>query len=214
MRPSTGSVTPRRGRYWARVTISGRRIPLGTYDTEDEAWQAVTVALEGARAGTVAAPGEPTLRRIGQAWLSQRERGGIADAAGESRRWDKRVLIYPIADTPLRSLTQADVEAYLVAVAADTSRETAQRCLSLVRGCLRSAVGRPLVQNPAAGARLPGRRQRVERWHYLTPPQQSSLLTCEAIPEVDRIVMAFAIGTGIRQGEHAALEWPETEPKP
>ena len=92
MRPATGSVTLRRGRYWARVTLGGRRIPLGTYDTEDEAWQAVEVALDGAQRGTVVATGEATLRKIGTSWLSQRERGGIADSDGEERRWKCRVL--------------------------------------------------------------------------------------------------------------------------
>lgn len=193
------------------MTLGGRRIPLGTYDTEDEAWQAVEVALDGAQRGTVVATGEATLRKIGTSWLAQRERGGIADSDGEERRWSGRVLTYPIADMPLRAVTQADVEAYLVAVASDTSRETAQRCLALVRGCLRSAVGRHIKQNPAVGARLPGRRQRVDRWSYLDPEKQSRLLTCETVPEDDRIVMAFAIGTGIRQGEHAAIEWPDLD---
>lgn len=210
-RPASGSVTRDADRYRARVTLAGRRINLGTHATEDLAWEAVEAALQQAVAGHVAVGGEPTLRSIGTAWLDQRDLGGIVDSKGERRRWKGRVLAYPVADIPLRVLTQADVEAWLARVAAATSRETAERCLALVRGCLRSAVGKHLRDNPAKGARLPGRRVKRITWALLEPEEQASLVTCEAIPEADRIVIAAALGTGIRQGEHAALQWPDLD---
>jgi len=121
-RPASGSVTRDGDRWRARVTLAGRRINLGTHATEEAAWEAVEAALQQALAGHVAVGGEPTLRTLGASWLDQRDLGGIVDSKGERRRWRGRVLSYPVADIPLRALTQADVEAWLARVAAATSR--------------------------------------------------------------------------------------------
>jgi integrase len=43
-------------------------------------------------------------------------------------------------------------------------------------------------------------------WTYLLPEEQRGVLTCEAIPEPDRMLIAFAIGTGLRRGELWNLE--------
>lgn len=206
MRPKTGSVDQHRGSWRARVTLGGKRVELGHYPTEEEAWQAVEAAHQAAVSGRAVTSQDATLRTLGTAWLAQRKRGGIADARGEERRWKRHVLGHAIADRPVRILTTPDVEVWLADVAAATSRETANRCLSLVRGCLRSAQGRHVKANPCAGARLPGRRSKAVRWTYLEPAEQTRLLTCAEVPEDDRIIIGVAIGTGIRQGELVALE--------
>lgn len=209
MRPVTGSVTPSGNRYRARVTIAGRRVNLGTAPTEDEAWELIEAALQATQAGEVASSKDATLRSIGGPWLLQRERSDIGDARGEERRWKRHVLGHAIADRPVRALTQSDIESWLADVVKATSRETANRCLSLLRGCLQSAIPRHIKDSPARAARLPGRRVKAKRWSYWEPSEQAQVLTSPAVPEIDRLVIGFALGTGIRQGELVALQWPE-----
>lgn len=182
---------------------------LGLHETPELAWEAVDAALDAAARGAVASSQDATLRILGTAWLRQREKAGIADSKGELRRWNRHVAPHAIAARPVRVLTQSDVEAWLADVVKATSRETASRCLSLLRGCLQSACPKHMKDNPARNARLPGRRTRAQRWSYWEPAEQTACLTSPAIPEDDRIMIGTAIGTGIRQGEQVAIEWPD-----
>jgi integrase len=59
--------------------------------------------------------------------------------------------------------------------------------------------------NAAAGQELPALDQDDE-WTYLDQEEQRRLLACPEIPHADRLIMAFAIGTGLRQGEQWNLE--------
>jgi integrase len=59
---------------------------------------------------------------------------------------------------------------------------------------------RPLEpRRSAASCRGPGRTH--EPWTYLEPKEQEALLESESIPEAVRLLIAFAVGTGMRQGE-------------
>lgn len=72
---------------------------------------------------------------------------------------------------------------------------------------LDDAADRGLVDgNVAIGARLPGRPGRIDDpWTYLEPAEQVDLLRAQAIPVPDRLLVAIALGTGLREGEQCAL---------
>jgi integrase len=89
------------------------------------------------------------------------------------------------------------------------SRITVQNTLNLLRCALQDAVERDLLDaNPAATVCLPRTKKGVthEPWTYLHPEEQDALLTCEAIPEADRLLIAFCMGAGLREGEVWNLE--------
>ena len=193
------------GRWRVRVMLGGQRRSLGTFRTEQEArdmCEAVLGELQCDRAHTGFAD---TLRVHGDKVLQARQLDGVRDWRGERRRWRRYVLTWNLIDASMRSITPGDVYDLVAAIARDTSRATSQRCLSLLRAVFDDAVRRGMIdRNPARGIRLPGRPGRIEDpWTYLTPQEQHDLLTATTIPQADRVLIAIALGTGIRQSEQA-----------
>jgi len=88
------------------------------------------------------------------------------------------------------------------------SHETAKNALNLLRVALEAAVQENhLPENPARGVRLPKKPPRThEPWTYLLPEEQTALLACDRIPLEGRCLIAFALGTGIRESEQWALK--------
>jgi len=198
------------GRHRARTPrdASGVQRSIGTYATAEQAWDALR-AVQAVHAEDSLPLGHPdSLRTRGERWLDARELAGVRGIATERSRWRTHLATWKLADAPLRLLRRSDVHDWLAAVAIATSRPTAQRCLSLLRGILDDAAGRDLVvENVARGVRLPGRPGRVEDpWTYLEPAEQRALLVAPSIPHADRLIAAVALGTGMRQGEQCALQ--------
>jgi integrase len=86
------------------------------------------------------------------------------------------------------------------------ARSTAQNALNVLRIVLDEALESELIrENPARGVRLPSairkRARTHETWTYLSPAEQHTILSCEAIPFRERLAIAFAFGTGARQTE-------------
>src|SRR5262249_23409144 len=83
---------------------------------------------------------------------------------------------------------------------------------SICGRCLREGT---IAANPCAGLRLPRERRTDEPWTYLRPDEQAALLTplrawkdeqgVVTIQIVDTILIAAALGTGLREGELFAL---------
>lgn len=111
----------------------------------------------------------------------------------------------------LRAMAQKDAEG--PGERRKLSRQTISRCQSLVSAVFVEAVERELIEtNPCAGVKAKKRvdeSDTKEKWAFLTPEEQHALATCEDVPLPDRIMIRFAIGTGLRQGEHRHLELPD-----
>jgi integrase len=93
------------------------------------------------------------------------------------------------------------------------SRHTIHRCLSLVSAVFTEAVERELIPtNPCIGVKARKQvdeRDTQEKSAFLTMDEQKAIAGCIEIPHADRLMIRFALATGLRQGEQLNLELPE-----
>lgn len=152
--------------------------------------------------------------------MAQRERDGVR---GLDREWSRfRCHIEPaaFAANDVAAITSPEIRTWLRTMAEKPalgygphrklSRQTVSRSLSLVSAVFTEAVERELIeQNPCMGVKS---RKRVdesdtrEKWAYLTLDEQRAISACESIPRSDKLLILFAIHTGLRQGEQYHLE--------
>jgi integrase len=210
-----GTIEPRGRRFRVRVLVDGRYRDLDTVDTVEEGESLLRGFSAISAAGEIATNGE-TLREYGTKWLDQRELAGGRNTKTDRSRWTRHILAASFADDPLTTIGRRDIKHWVSQLhtrqAADKrasrriSPQTIKHCLALLRSCLQAAVDDELIAlNAAAKIKAP-KVSRDDGWTYLLPEEQRAVLTCEAIPEPDRMLIAFAIGTGLRQGELWNLE--------
>lgn len=216
--PGAGTIEPRRnGTFRARILLSdGRREPLGTFKTFDEAQRVLDAATMDLADRKMAPVGGVTFLGYATGWFDRREaRKEVRDIENQRRNFNLHLAGADFADRPLVTLTRADVRAWLDAMlrkrAKGTkrpiSRATVHRNLALLKVILRDAADDEIVPaNVAKDVKIRGREgQTHEPWAYLTLAEQQAIATCDAIPEPDRLIMAFAWYTGLRASELAAL---------
>ena len=201
------------GRWRARIRLDGRQHSLGTYATESEAWAVVDAAQDELHRGHVVVGGADTLLLHGPRWLDARELDGVRGIRTERSRWRNHFETWDLAAAPMRTITRGDVKDWMAGIARRSSRATAQRCLSLLRGMLDDAADRKMLDgNPAIGVRLPGRIGRVDDpWDFLDWGEQQAYLQSEQVPVADRLLIGIALGTGVRQGEQFAARLEDVD---
>lgn len=167
--------------------------------------------------------GEVTLAEFGAEVLDERELRGVRDVASERSRWRTHVAGTDLGETSLDAVDRAAVvnwrgkmltkraakgKGHKTETNRKLGRSTIQNTLGLVRIVLGAALERGLIKsNPAADVGLPRAEGRThEPWTYLLPEEQRALLACPTIPEDQRALIAFAMGTGMREGEVYNLE--------
>lgn len=215
--PGDGSIaTLRNGRQWVRSPVqpNGKRKSLGTYATRAEAEEILLafLCLQGTPGAVPASV--VTFERFGREVLDLREEEGIRGIAQERSRFEFHLATSLLADMPLEKIGPPQIAELVRALmrkdATDKrgrrkiSRKTVQRCLAIVSSVFAEAVTRGHVAaNPTVGVKAKRRADESsdEPWAYLNPDEQRALATCEAIPYADRLIIRFAIGTGVRQGE-------------
>jgi integrase len=216
-RKGTGQVERQRDGTFRPRLPTGER--LRKFATHVEAEQ----HLDAAIATLAALPSAGlSLATFGETWLDDRERAGIRGIRTDRSRWKIHVAASSLAEMPLRSISRADVRAWLDGVrlssatrgfghakASDrrVSRSTVQSALNLLRVAFEAAVQRELIhENPVRDVRLPRSAGTThEPWTYLLPDEQAALLGAD-VDEGLRLLVAFAMGTGLRQGEVWNLE--------
>lgn len=200
--------------------MPGRGAPrLKWCATYEEAEALLNAARDRLAAGAVVPPADAlTLDAHGLDVLSRRAAAGGRDVKSERSRWRTHVERSPLATLHLQSVTKSDVRLWLDAMITKRasrgykhghkprrklSRLTIRNTLNLLRAVLQDATDRDLIPaNPARDIRLPrGEGTTEEPWTYLTPDEQRALLTCPKLEPWKRRLIAFALGTGMRQGE-------------
>jgi integrase len=203
------------GKYRPRIATPAGRKRLGVYESKAEADE----ILQGARA-VLAEESQIdglTLALWGARVLDQRERSGYRASKTDRSRWRSHVSRASIASLIVRSIREADVLEWLAGMkskrAADRrgqrrlSRQTVQNALNLLREVLEEAVQSGIrADNPARNVRVRMPSDSTsEPWTWLELWEQDAIYTCEAIPLHARLWMAFAWGTGLREGEQFNL---------
>lgn len=205
------------GRWRVRVTIDGQRRPLGTYATRDEAQAILDAAVRRIADGSVTADKSPTLAAFGRYWLPLWARlNDVRDLPTERGRWERHVYGSTLGQMQIASIRQRHVRDFCMELLAKPSayggtldRQTVKHVVGLVRRALAYAVIEERIPaNPAAEFRVPkvetadsDADEDGEAWSYLTPDEQRTLTTTDALPEWLRVLIGVAIGTGLRQGE-------------
>ena len=219
----SGSITERNGRFLARLILStGERKSLGTYGDRDEAEGILAGAIAQIVEGKVAPVGGVSFRTFGERLLDQRERDDVRGIQTERYRWKLHIATAPWVDEPISTITPQDVLLHAQALAQKKAkdrrgkrllaRQTVQRCMALVRVIFAEAIiAGHRADNPCAGLKLARRLKKrsdetEEKWDILSVAEQHALLGCKDVPEWGRLMLGFAIGTGLRQGEQWNLE--------
>lgn len=182
-----------------RVKAGGTYL-RGTYATEGEA-RGVDAALREMAS-------EPTtFRAHASAWVDRRELAGMASAARTDRSRLATVLASaPWADWPVETVGRREVRRWLEAYGRGRATQTVRNALNLVRGAFAAALEDELCdENPARDVRVPRERRTDDPWTFARPAEVAALL--EVVDEWS--VVAFAVGTGLRAGEQAALRWED-----
>jgi integrase len=217
-RRGTGTVERHRDGWRGRLPYKGRPLPVcETYEQAERELDAAIYELVSAGALGL------TLKSFGPGWLAERRKAGLRSCGTDESRWHRHVASHPIAAVPMRNVTRTDVKAWLDDIVQKKvapgrghksapnrklSRSMIQGTLNLLRSALATAADREFIgENPAREVRLERDRGAThEPWTYLLPHEQSALLSCEGIPVEARLLYAFSIGTGLRQGEQWNLE--------
>ncbi len=213
----------RNGSFLVRVLrADGERKSLGSYPTRAEAEAVLAAALHQMVEADVLSVGGATFRAFGERVLNHRELDGVRGIRTERSRWRVHLGRAPFADDPIAAVTPSDVVAFVRELATRrakdrrrsrrVSRQTVQRCAALMRAIFDEAVTAGLChENPCGRLKLlrvlkadPAATE--DKWTVLTPDEQDAVVSCDGIPESARLMIRFAIGTGLRQGEQWNLE--------
>lgn len=217
-RRGTGTIeaTPD-GLFRPRLPQRGARLRACT--TYADAERLLDAAIVEIDAGRAVSPTGETLRAWGEQWLDRRELEGYGAIDTDRSRWATHVATAHFSDWSLDSITSADIYEWIDELKAKRAakgnmqrtaprrplaRVTMQNTLNLLRCAFTDARDRGRIKtNPCDGVKLGKRREATthDPWTYLRPDEQRRLLHCPAIPAEDRRLLAFAIGSGLRESE-------------
>lgn len=218
MRRSTGTGTIERRvnrdgseSFRARVVLADGRAS-SPWLPSPEAAEAFAIKMrDGGHKGEIRATVGLTLADFWAEWVAELRALRKPRAKHYERTWRQHIGRYPIADMPLARIDRKAVRDFaaqiLRAKVAGGTRtiatNTARNAWSLLSGVLSAAAERERIP------RNPIRDVRVE-WptpdddgaaEYLEPDEIARLLACEAVPLDARLIIQFALGTGLRAGE-------------
>ena len=194
----TGSITKLpSGRFRAQKRIGGKLKSCGTFDSRAEA----EMALKAPPAKRQAID----LISFGADYLDRRA-DDVRDIVNDRSRWRLYIEGDAIGSTVLTELTRRDVRQWLHRLKKrGLADQSLRNVLNLLRQALRDAEESDMIEeNVTVGMSVRTKGGDTEdAWTYLDPDEQIALLN--ATPESAWHLVAFALGTGVRQGEQYAL---------
>ncbi len=228
----TGIDTLPSGKHRFRIKMNGRVVCTGTYATVEECATMRDAAKREITDGTMAIVHGASIKELGKTFLVKRSNN--RSASTDAQRWNKHVATATFANAPAAAVTRRDVLDWVAALRAkDTahkwgkrtkkklSYQTCKHCLNLLRRFFSWAIERDVASaNPCLGVvveREDGDEDDgyQEGW-YLDPNEQEKLLSLWNRFELEeekseRWIAAFAMCTGLRQGEQWALHLTDVQ---
>lgn len=196
----------RDGRWRARFPLPDERVEVGVFSecsAAAEALDAYVVELgeHAPQEGTTLAAWWPTV---------EKRRGHHASIGTDRDRWNAYLEPWECARWALRAIGRRQVRAWLDDLRSrGLAVQTRRNALNLLRAILAEALEDELVElNPCDGVKVKGEGRTDEPSTWLTAPEAARFLAAITDP-IDRTMVAFAIGTGLRQGEQRSLRWPD-----
>jgi integrase len=106
---------------------------------------------------------------------------------------------------PVKAVREIHIEDWMDRLnAKGLARQTRLHCLNLMRIIFRRAKKKRLAkENPCLDVRLEVEKRTHDPWTFLSPEEQDAIIA--ATPKPLDAIVEFAIGTGLRSGEMAAL---------
>jgi integrase len=212
----TGVDRLRSGKYRVRVQRGRKPVKVPLCDTPEEAVALRRAIVKEIGNGDLVPATGLSVKQWGPTWL-QKHRSVKRGFKSERNLFWSRVATADLAKKPMVAISRKDVLDWLSELRRSNVKDTRRpddklslgsrkHALVILRLLLQDALDEGLVKvNVAANVRIrePAPPQRNDL--YLSPEQQDEALkACGNDPE--KWMVAFAIGTGLRQGEHWALE--------
>jgi integrase len=219
----SGSVTLDNEKWVARLPRAAGRKILGWFTTKEEAQSVLDGAIAQLADGTMMdTEGLPSLSDMRVDFFRAREASGIRSMKADRNRWETYISSWDSYKLPLSSITSRDIRQWrdlLLNKKATRHRnigqslavQTVKNAFNLLRTAFKFAVEQGFIESsPCNDVAITKKSQRTdEPWTYLTLDEQNQLINCVEISIADRLLIQFAIGTGLRRGELFALQWPD-----
>jgi integrase len=219
-----GSITELgNGRHWARAPDT-RRTSLGVYPTRQEAETALSEGRRQLRAAGKTRVGL-TFAELAKEVLDLREKSGIRSTAEERLRFRKHLESSALADMLVKEIRPLHVRELLRSVGAKQaddgqgkrklSRATVQRVKALASAIFEEAKEREIRDdNPCVGVKIrkSDASDTDDKWTWLMGDEQRAFHSA-AVNEADKLLVEFAFGTGLRQGEQWNLHLADVQVK-
>lgn len=213
------------GHFRLRMQIGKRKI-RGTFATAREAAAMRDAAKREIADETVTPIDGQSIVMLGPTFLRRRE--GNRGIATERQRWGTHVATAAFASRPVETVVRRDILDWLDELKArmtahkwgtrektPLSLQTRRHCLNLLRKFFVWAIDREYVlANPTAGVTIEredgDEDDGYQEGWYLDATDQRDLLACwdkldNAKHRAEKSIAAFAIATGLRQGEQWCL---------
>lgn len=173
------------------------------YLTEKDALEALAkFRLQVTSRNLVHVKGQTLAEYFEEQWRPRRLRTKAAATNNSDKsRWDAQLSRAPFAHKPMALLTRREIQAWVDSLKISRPRKP----LSLLHNILESAVKDDILpSNPAATVEAYSAKADPDA-RYPTPEEQRAILLCPDIPRDARLIIGFAIGTGLRPGEWRSL---------
>lgn len=216
-----GSITRDRNRYRARVSVDGRRVSIGSFESKADAHGAIAEFRRLHAAEVSAVPGLISLAEWGTKYLDARETDGFHRNIDSARSvWAARIAPTKLAGMSVDVISPRDVRAWLSETIRQPSertgrplsRQTVLNALNLLRVALEAAVEAGHCDtNPARDVRVPRMARDTEHWSWLREDEVDRLLACDDVDPERRRIFTVAIFTGLREGELWGLRWSDID---
>lgn len=218
-----GTVTRYRGRFRARVSVVGKRVSVGTFDLEADAWGAIAEFWKLHAAEVTKTPGLLTLTDWGRDYLDARETDGVHRSVQRDRSvWRARIDASPLGAEYVDTITPREVRSWVKdqlktpseRTGKPPAKQTVVNALNLLRVALEEAVEAGHIEiNPARNVRVPKIATDKETWDWLREEEIARLFACRELDAEQRRIFAVAIFGGLRQGELWGLRWADVDLK-